>query len=164
MKKNVRKSHINYSHLFSMRFIVKGKLFLECNYWAAFICFCGIKTKILTLRERRIVEEEGRKGEPVINMPKDLIIIIYSCCSHLEHRASVKRFVSLQFLNLRHSVGLLGRVISPSQGRYLTRTQNKHKQTSMLRVRFEPTIPAFERAKTVHALDPMATVIGAQRS
>jgi hypothetical protein len=34
----------------------------------------------------------------------------------------VKRFVSLQFLNLRHSIRLLGRVISPSQGRYLTQT------------------------------------------
>jgi hypothetical protein len=40
-------------------------------------------------------------------------------------------FVSLQFLILRHTVGLLGRVISPSQGRYLTQTQNKHKQTSV---------------------------------
>jgi hypothetical protein len=47
-----------------------------------------------------------------------------SCCSQLEHRACVKRFFSLQFLNLRQSVGLLGRGISPSQGRYLT--QNKH--------------------------------------
>jgi hypothetical protein len=53
--------------------------------------------------------------------------LVYSCCSHSENRASVKRFVSLQFLNLRHSVGLLGRVMSPSQGRYLTRTQNKHR-------------------------------------
>jgi hypothetical protein len=53
--------------------------------------------------------------------------LVYSCCSHLEHRASVKRFVSLQFLNLGHSVGLLERVISPSQGRYLTQTQNKHR-------------------------------------
>jgi hypothetical protein len=44
----------------------------------------------------------------------------------LEHRASVKRFVSLQSLNLGHPVGLLGRVISPSQGHYLTQTQNKH--------------------------------------
>jgi hypothetical protein len=44
----------------------------------------------------------------------------------LVHRASVKRLVSLQFLNLGHSLGLLGRVISPSQGRYLTQTQNKH--------------------------------------
>jgi hypothetical protein len=48
--------------------------------------------------------------------------LVYSCCSHLEPRASVKRFVLLQFLNVRHSVGLLGRVISPSQGRYLTHT------------------------------------------
>jgi hypothetical protein len=30
----------------------------------------------------------------------------------------------------------------------------------MLRVGFEPTIPAFERAKTLHALDLAATVIG----
>jgi hypothetical protein len=80
-----------------------------------------------------------------------LLLSIYSCCSHLEHRASVKRFVSLQFLNLRQSVGLLGREISPSQGRYLnrtTKTQKKRRQTSMPRVGFEPTIPVFERAKT----------------
>jgi hypothetical protein len=74
--------------------------------------------------------------------------LVYSC--------PVKRFVSLQFLNLRHSVGLLGRGISPSQGRYLTRTQNKHRQTSMSRMGFEPTIPVFERAKSVHALDRAA--------
>jgi hypothetical protein len=30
----------------------------------------------------------------------------------------------------------------------------------MPRVGFEPTIPAFEQAKTVHALDRAATVIG----
>jgi hypothetical protein len=41
--------------------------------------------------------------------------LFYSCCTHLEHRTSVKRFVSLQFLNLRQSVGLLGQGISPSQ-------------------------------------------------
>jgi hypothetical protein len=85
---------------------------------------------------------------------------VYSCCSYLEHRASVKRFVSLQFLNLRHPVGLLGRVISPSQGRYLTQTQNKYKQTSMSRLGVEPTFPALERAMTFHALDRGATVIG----
>jgi hypothetical protein len=61
----------------------------------------------------------------------------------LEHRASVKRFVSLQFLNLRHSVGLLGRVTSPSQCRYLTQTKNKHKLTSMPLVGFEPTVLVF---------------------
>jgi hypothetical protein len=30
----------------------------------------------------------------------------------------------------------------------------------MSRVAFEPTIPVFERAQTVHALDRAATVIG----
>jgi hypothetical protein len=64
-------------------------------------------------------------------------IAIYSCCSHLEHRASVKRFVSLQFLNLRLSVGLLGRGISPTQGRYLTQTGNKRKQTTMHQFKFQ---------------------------
>jgi hypothetical protein len=39
-------------------------------------------------------------------------------------------------------------------------TQNKRIQTSMPRVGFEPTIPAFVRAKMVHALDRAATVIG----
>jgi hypothetical protein len=41
-----------------------------------------------------------------------------------------------------------------------TQTQNKRTQTSMSRVRFEPTTPAFEVAKTVHALGRAATVIG----
>jgi hypothetical protein len=54
-------------------------------------------------------------------------------------------------------------VISPSQGRYLAQTQNKHKQASTPRVGFEPTIPEFERAKTVHALDRATTVIRQQR-
>jgi hypothetical protein len=34
----------------------------------------------------------------------------------------------------------------------------------MPRVEFEPTIPASERAKTVHALDSAATVIGSLRN
>jgi hypothetical protein len=60
------------------------------------------------------------------------------------------------------SVGLLGRVISPSQGRYLHTAQHKQNkciQTSMSRVEFEPMIPGFERAKTVHALDSSATMV-----
>jgi hypothetical protein len=90
---------------------------------------------------------------------------IYSCFPNLEHSASVESFVSLQFLNLREAVEFLGRVITPTQGRCLHRTsqtQNKRRETSMRRVVFEPTIPAFERAKTVHASDRAATVIGSQ--
>jgi hypothetical protein len=60
------------------------------------------------------------------------------------------------------SVGLVGRVIvaRPLPTHRTTQTQNKRKQTSMPRVGFEPTIPAFERAKTVHGLDRAATVAG----
>jgi hypothetical protein len=43
-----------------------------------------------------------------------------------------------------------------------TQTQNKRTQTSMPRVGFELTIPVFERAKTVHALDCLATVTDTQ--
>jgi hypothetical protein len=58
-------------------------------------------------------------------------------------------------------VGLLGRVISPSQGRYLhraTQTQNKRIQTTLPLAGFEPTIPVFKRAKTFHASDRAAAV------
>jgi hypothetical protein len=67
----------------------------------------------------------------------------------MEHRAFVKRFVSLLFLHLDSLDG----GVDPSQGRYLAQTQNKHRQTSMPRVEFEPTIPVFERAKTFHAIE-----------
>jgi hypothetical protein len=40
-----------------------------------------------------------------------------------------------------------------------TKTHNKRTQTSMPRVGFESTIPVLERAKTVHILYRVATVI-----
>jgi hypothetical protein len=49
----------------------------------------------------------------------------YSCCSHLQHMASVKYFVLLQFLNLRQE--LLGRGIRTTQGRYIHRTTQTQK-------------------------------------
>jgi hypothetical protein len=97
------------------------------------------------------------------DLPARMTIFFFffcSCCSHLKHGASVKRLVSLKFLNLRQSVGLLGRGISPSQGHYVTQTQNKHKQTLMPWVGFEHTIPVFERAKIFHAFDRAAIVVG----
>jgi hypothetical protein len=61
------------------------------------------------------------------------------------------------FMIILQTVGLLGRVISSSQGLYLNTGQH---QTSMPCVGFERTIPASERAKTVHTLDRSATVTG----
>jgi hypothetical protein len=60
-------------------------------------------------------------------------------------------------------VGLLGRVIIPSQGRYLHTGQHKHRinayRHSCLKLDSNPR-SAFGRAKTVHALDCAATVTG----
>jgi hypothetical protein len=51
-------------------------------------------------------------------------------------------------------------VARPLPTQKTTQTQNKHTQTSMPRKGFEPTIPIFERPKSVHASDRAATVIG----
>jgi hypothetical protein len=51
-------------------------------------------------------------------------------------------------------------VAKPLPTHRTTQTQNKHTHTSMPWSGFEFTIPAFERANTVHALDLAATVIG----
>jgi hypothetical protein len=66
-----------------------------------------------------------------------------------EHRASVTRIFHFCFLILRQSLGPIGRGISPSQGRYPYKDRiNTHKQPCLELV-FEPTIPEFERAKTI---------------
>jgi hypothetical protein len=68
------------------------------------------------------------------------------------------------FFSFTLSVGLLGRgdqaVARPLPAHRTAQTQNKRTQTSMPQVGFESTISIFERAKTVHALDSAAAVIG----
>jgi hypothetical protein len=46
------------------------------------------------------------------------------------------------------------------QGRYLHKAQDNTNTKAMSRVGFEHTIPVFEWAKTIYALDRAATVIG----
>jgi hypothetical protein len=50
-------------------------------------------------------------------------------------------------------------VARPRPTHRTTQTQNKRTRAFMNRVGFEPTIPAFDRAMTIHALDGGATVI-----
>jgi hypothetical protein len=57
-------------------------------------------------------------------------------------------------LSYTQLVGLLGRGINPSQGHYLTQTQNKRTQTSMLRVGFEPTTPCARAGEEGSCLRP----------
>jgi hypothetical protein len=51
-------------------------------------------------------------------------------------------------------------VARPLPAHWKAQTQNKRKQTSMSLVGFEPTIPFFELAKTVNALNRAETVNG----
>jgi hypothetical protein len=94
-------------------------------------------------------------------------------------RASVKRFVSLQLLNLciydstslcwtvaafsvswsSHTVGTTPWTVDQPVARLLPTLRINAHRHQCLDWR-EPTIPVFERAKTVHALDRAATVIG----
>jgi hypothetical protein len=75
----------------------------------------------------------------------------------------VKRFVSLQFLNPK-TVGRTPWMGDQPVARPLPiQTQNKHRQTTMPSVGFEPTFPAFERKKTVRALDGAVIVTGKSR-
>jgi hypothetical protein len=92
------------------------------------------------------------------------IIIIFFChclCSPLGPWPLI-----FSFMIILQTVGLLGRVISSSQGLYLNTGQHKHRinifthQTFILWVGFKPTISASERAKTVQVLDRSATVNG----
>jgi hypothetical protein len=83
--------------------------------------------------------------------------------AEVKNGGAIPRFVWLQCINVRQSIGVLWRGISPSQSCYLhrtTQTQNKRRQTSMPWEGLEPMIPAFERAKACHALDRAVTVLG----
>jgi hypothetical protein len=84
-------------------------------------------------------------------------VSVYGCTAFV----NLGRFFS--FLIYTQLVGLLGRVIArPLPTHRRTQIQNKRSQTSVPRVGFEPTIPVFKRAKTVHELHRAATVIGAR--
>jgi hypothetical protein len=97
----------------------------------------------------------------LVFIPRSLSLSLFPVAPTLEqHRASVKRFVSLQFHNPKTVARTAWMGDQPVARPLPIQTQNKHRQTSMPWVGFEPTIPVFERAKTVHALDRAATVTG----
>jgi hypothetical protein len=117
------------------------------------------------LRETRDRPFPAEQSDRTVNPTSSLHFFLLCCYSpNLGHGLPPWNSpFHFSFLDLRQSVGLLGRVISSSQGLCLYRnTKKTHTYTKHLFpcVRFEPTIPASERAKTVHALDRSTTVTG----
>jgi hypothetical protein len=103
----------------------------------------------------------------LINVPQIICIyLIYLSMALQSFLSDLGRFFSLLILYRvgRNPWTSDQPLASPLPAHRITQTQNKRTQTSMSWVRFETTIPAFERAKTVHALERAATVIGALRS
>jgi hypothetical protein len=97
------------------------------------------------------------------NIRSYFFLWLYSAIQALS--AFMKLSLSFQLLDLGQSVGLLGRVISLSQGLYLyTNIEKRTHTTQTLNIHawvgFEPKVPASARAKTVHFLDRSATVTG----
>jgi hypothetical protein len=91
-----------------------------------------------------------------------ICLSIYLCCSHLEHRISVKRLFHFNFLVL-YTVGRnpwTGHqpITRPLPIHKATQTQNKRTHTYVPRVGFETTISTFERTVKIHALDRAATM------
>jgi hypothetical protein len=113
------------------------------------------------LRTKSEYASVARYSIVIINFPK-LIFFLMALAAHSGP------WPLIQFRNhfFSQTVELLGRVICSLQGLCLNTGEHKHRinaythQTSMSQVEFEPTIPAFERAKTVQALGRAATVTG----
>jgi hypothetical protein len=94
----------------------------------ATVWFCPLSLFcVLLLRDRNTL------CFPIFQFTPSLSIYFYSCCSHLEHTASMELFITLQFLNLSQSVGPLGRGSAHSrattytgQHKHWIRQKNKH--------------------------------------
>jgi hypothetical protein len=118
-----------------------------------FVCWHHVTSEFL-LRQHRTPSDSGARASSLLELPNTIYLWFYS------HFCWTLASFSVSW-SYTQSVGLFGRGISPSKGRCL-HTEQTHRD-SMPRVGFEPMIPAFERAKTVHALDGAATVIGTSK-
>jgi hypothetical protein len=155
---------IPYSHILSLESI----MILSCDIRQVLpnglFFFSRIPTKILYAFHICLTHDRYmvRPSHPPWLIHSNVCIFFFNGSSSA-FRALASYSVPESFFS---EVGLLGRVISPSQGLYLNTGQHKHRinaythHTSMPWLGFEPTIPASKRATTVHALDRPATVTG----
>jgi hypothetical protein len=85
----------------------------------------------------------------IVSSSFSLSLSLFPFPPNLEHRATVKRLISLQFLNPKRVCRTSWTGDQPVARPLPKQTQNKHTKISMPGVGFETRIPAFERAKTV---------------
>jgi hypothetical protein len=119
--------------------------------------------KIVMRKPIKVITVTSNKSSLLLRAEEEKCVFFFF---HWFHRPLGPWPLIFSFMIISQTAGLLGRVTSSSQCLYLNIGQHNHRintytyQTSMPCVRFEPTISASERAKTVHALDRSATVTG----
>jgi hypothetical protein len=106
--------------------------------------------------ERRVVKQTDSFAFPYV--PMYLYLWLYSRCWALVAFSVFWSFYTVGRTSL--TGGSARRKVATYIQDNSTQTQNKHTETFMAWVGFEPTILAFELAKTVDAWDCAATVIG----
>jgi hypothetical protein len=134
---------------------LQGNADMIANFQVATVCFSCSPRDSRSLK----LDPDNPQKYTALYSTRHYLSLSFSSGSHLVLKASVKLFVSLQCRNLRQPVGLLGRGISPVASPLPTQTKNKGRQTSMPWVGFEPTIPLFERAKTVQKTLPIIIIL-----
>jgi hypothetical protein len=97
----------------------------------------------------------------IAGFSQDFLFFFFYGCTALVGLGRFFQFPSLYGMSTLAGDQPVARPL-PAHG--TAQTQNKRTETSIPRVGFEPTIPAFERAKTVHASDRAATVIGFRKT
>jgi hypothetical protein len=120
-----------------------------------------------------IIELVKKTGSHAITIYPSIYIYIYlSIYIYIYLSMTLQHFVGLWPLFSFFIIYTVGRtprtgdqpVARPLLAHTEKPKQNKSTQTSMPPVGFKPTIPVFELAKTVHALDGAATLIGAMQT
>jgi hypothetical protein len=139
---------------------------LNFKMYFLMICFATWRIKNLTWEASQNIGPVLLSNLIFFHLPRITFFFFYFHWSPLGDLLPFRsKGLISQFLDNSQTVGLLGRVISSSQGLYLNTGQNKHRKTHTHThtsniPAIEPPIPASERATTVHALVSSATVTG----
>jgi hypothetical protein len=100
---------------------------LSWDMFDLFHVLCKTRTNIWNAVSERYFSATSLASQSEVSAPICCISLPLSCCSHLEHSASLKRFVSLQFLNPKTFGRTPWAEHQPVARPLPIQTQNKHK-------------------------------------
>jgi hypothetical protein len=144
---------------------MKRRRLKKLQFWKLFFSPSQITTHG-TIMLKCVLEKYSVTDSPRFNSRLEFVCLFFFCSSVPSIALYGCRGFSFYSFNHFTDGRTPWRVISSSKGLYLNTWQHKHRintythQTSMPWLGFEPTIPASERANTVHPLDRSVIVTG----